>query len=230
MLFTHLLIPVLLQRVLAYAVAESLFVLCKIASIESITSEQLLIKFLQNFEPIIKTTLAILGKNFSCFHWTKVETYAFEVSHSTKEFVSPLVMTFTCGHCPWEKNCHRELTVVTAPGTMITAQSRLGEVTAQSRRGHSSVTARSQLSHIQLNHGIFSMITAQSRLGHSSITAQVTAGCDHFVHRELTMSSRWALTVADFFLMGDCDEHVVARLTTHCPIGKHHWVGHWPLM
>ena len=41
---------------------------------------------------------------------------------------------------------------------MITAQSRLGEVTAQSRLGHSSVTARSQL-----NHGIFSMITAQSR-------------------------------------------------------------------
>ena len=42
---------------------------------------------------------------------------------------------------------------------MITARSRLGEVTAQSRLGHSSVTARSQL-----NHGIFSMITAQSIL------------------------------------------------------------------
>ena len=89
---------------------------------------------------------------------------------------------------PW---AHRELTVttvtvttvVTAPGPMITAQSRLGEVTAQSRRGHSSVTARSQL-----NHGIFSMITAQSRLGHGS----VTAGCNHFGHCELTVSSRWA--------------------------------------
>ena len=33
------------------------------------------------------------------------------------------------------------------------------------------------------------MITVQSRLGHSSITAQVTAGCDHFGHRELTVSS-----------------------------------------
>ena len=50
----------------------------------------------------------------------------------------------------------------------------------KARRGHSSVTARSQL-----NHGIFSMITAQSWLGHSS----VTAGCDHFGHRELTVSS-----------------------------------------
>ena len=79
-------------------------------------------------------------------------------------------------------------TVVTAPGPMITAQSRLGEVTAQSWRGHSSVTARSQL-----NHGIFSMITAQSRLGHSSITAQVTAGCDHFGHCEFTVSSHGGL-------------------------------------
>ena len=60
-----------------------------------------------------------------------------------------------------------------------------GSVTA--RRGHSSVTAGSQL-----NHSIFSMITAQSRLGHSSITAQVRAGCDHFGHRELTVNSLWA--------------------------------------
>ena len=81
---------------------------------------------------------------------------------------------------PHEKNYYRELTVVTAPGPMIMAQSRLGEVTAQSRRGHSSVTARSQQ-----GHSIFSMITAQSWLGHSS----VTAGCDHFGRRELTVSS-----------------------------------------
>ena len=78
---------------------------------------------------------------------------------------------------------HRELkvtTVVTAPGPMITARSGHSSVTAQSRLGHSSVTARSQL-----NHGIFSMITARSQLNHGS----VTAGCDHFGHCELTVSS-----------------------------------------
>ena len=85
---------------------------------------------------------------------------------------------------------HGELTVtmvVTAPGPMITVQWRLGEVTAQSRLGHSSVTAR-----LQLNHGIFSMITAQSRLGHSSITAQVTAQSRLAVNILVTVSSPWA--------------------------------------
>ena len=85
---------------------------------------------------------------------------------------------------------HHELTVttvVTAPGPMITSQSRLGEVTVQSRLGHSSVTVRSQL-----NHGIFSMITAQSRLGHSSITAQVTAQSRLAVTILVTVSSQWA--------------------------------------
>ena len=55
------------------------------------------------------------------------------------------------------------------------------------RRGHSSVTAQSQL-----NHGIFSMITAQSRVGHSSITAQVTAQSRLAVTILVTVSSRWA--------------------------------------
>ena len=88
-----------------------------------------------------------------------------------------------------------ETTVVTAPGPMITAQSRLGEVTAQSRRGHSSVTARSQLSHgevtaqsrhLQYDHGL---VTARSQLNHSPGHGSVTAGCDHFGHGELTVSS-----------------------------------------
>ena len=99
---------------------------------------------------------------------------------------------------PW---AHRELTVstvVTAPGPMITAQSRLGEVTAQSRLGHSSVTARSQLSHcevtaqsrhLQYDHG---SVTARSQLNHGPGHDSVTAGCDHFGHLELTMSSLWA--------------------------------------
>ena len=99
---------------------------------------------------------------------------------------------------PW---AHGELTVttvVTAPGPMITAQSRLGEVTAQSRRGHSSVTARSQLSHgevtaqslhLQYDHG---SVTARSQLNHGPGHGSVTAGCDHFGHRELTVSSLWA--------------------------------------
>ena len=102
---------------------------------------------------------------------------------------------------PWEKKCHGELTVttvVTAPGPMITAQSRLGEVTAQSWRGHSSVTARSQLSHgevtaqsrhLQYDHG---SVTARSQLNHGPGHGSVTADCDHFGHRELTVSSLWA--------------------------------------
>ena len=85
--------------------------------------------------------------------------------------------------------------VVTAPGPMITAQSQLGEVTAQSRWGHSSVTARSQLSHgevtaqsrhLQYDHG---SVTARSQLNQGPGHGSVTAGCDHFGHGELTMSS-----------------------------------------
>ena len=86
--------------------------------------------------------------------------------------------------------------------------SRLGEVTAQSRRGHSSVTARSQLSHgevtaqsrnLQYDHG---SVMARSQLNHGPGHGSVTAGCDHFGHHELTLSSPWAVTVANFFLMG----------------------------
>ena len=85
--------------------------------------------------------------------------------------------------------------VVLAPGPIVTA-----------RLGHSSVTVKSQLSHgevtaqSQLNHGDHSSVTARSQLSHGSITA----GCDHFGHREFTVSSRWAVTVAIFFLMGNC--------------------------
>ena len=98
-----------------------------------------------------------------------------------------------------EKINGRELTVSSRLwGPMIMAQSRLGEITAQSRRGHSSVTARSNsvTARSQLNHGIFSMITAQSPLGHLNHGpghGSVLAGCDHFGHRELTMSSRWPI-------------------------------------
>ena len=71
-----------------------------------------------------------------------------------------------------------------------------GSVTA--RRGHSEVTARSRR-----DHGIFSMITARSQLNHGPGHGSVTAGCDHFGHHgELTVSSRWAVTVANFCLMG----------------------------
>ena len=78
-------------------------------------------------------------------------------------------------------NGHRELTV-------SSRWSRLRGPIITARRGHSSVTARSQL-----NHGIFSMITAQSRLGHSSITAQlVTAQSWLAVTILVTVSSRWA--------------------------------------
>ena len=78
--------------------------------------------------------------------------------------------------------------VVTAPGP-----NDHGSVTA--RRGHSSVTARSQLNHsevtagcehLQYDHG---SVTAQSRLSHGPGHGSVTAGCDHFGHRKLTVSS-----------------------------------------
>ena len=106
---------------------------------------------------------------------------------------------------------------------MITAQSRLGEVTAQSRRGHSSVTARSQLSHgevtaqsrhLQYDHG---SVTARSQLNHGPGHGSVTAGCDHFGHRELTVSSRLAVTVANFFLMGDCSPGLRTTCTQYWP-------------
>ena len=78
------------------------------------------------------------------------------------------------------------------------------EVTAQSRRGHSPVKARSQPSqsevtaqsrHLQNYHG---SDTARSQLNHGPGHGSVTAGCDHFGHRELTVT----VTVANFFLMG----------------------------
>ena len=105
-------------------------------------------------------------------------------------------------------NGHRELTVSSRLwGPMIMAQSRLGEITAQSRRGHSSVTARSNsvTARSQLNHGIFSMITTQSPLGHLNHGpghGSVLAGCDHFGHRELTMSSRWPIFSHGWVLLG----------------------------
>ena len=121
-----------------------------------------------------------------------------------------LQFEFTCAH--EKKNCHRELTVSSLwahgdHGGHCSWPNDHGSVTA--RRGHSSVMARSRLGHSsvtarsQLNHGIFSMITAQSRLGHSSITAQVTAQSRLAVTILVTVSSRWADTVAIFFLMGD---------------------------
>ena len=63
----------------------------------------------------------------------------------------------------------------------------IGEVTAQSRRGHSSVTAQSR--HPQYDHG---SVMARSQLNHGPGHGSVTAGCDHFGHRELTVSSLWA--------------------------------------
>ena len=74
----------------------------------------------------------------------------------------------------------------------------VGQVTAQSRQGHSSVTARSQLSHgevtaqsrhPQYDHG---SVTARSQLNHGPGHGSVMAGCDHFGHGELTVSSLWA--------------------------------------
>ena len=99
-------------------------------------------------------------------------------------------------------------------GPMITAQSRLAEVTAQSRGGHTSVTARS------LNHGIFNMITARSQLNHGS----VTAGCDHFGHRKLRVSSPWAQGEQSrwpfFFLMGRAllsQQLLISHQYNYCP-------------
>ena len=84
-------------------------------------------------------------------------------------------------------NGHRELTVSTV-------------VTAPRPNGHSSVTAQSRLSHS--DHG---SVTARSQLNHCPGYGSVTAGCDHFGHRELSVNSLWAVTVANFFLIGNFD-------------------------
>ena len=65
------------------------------------------------------------------------------------------------------------------------------------RLGHSSVTARSQLSQ-----GEVTAQSRRSRLGHSSITAQVTAQSRLAVTILVTVSSSWAVTVANFFSHG----------------------------
>ena len=117
---------------------------------------------------------------------------------------------------------------------MITAQSQLGEVTAQSGRGYSSVKARSQLSHgevtaqsrhLQYDRG---SVTARSNLNQGPGHGSVTAGCDHFGHRELTVSSRWAhgeltvssqwaVTVAIFFLMGQSSGAITrSNIISYC--------------
>ena len=108
-----------------------------------------------------------------------------------------------------KKNSHGELTVstvFTAPGPMITAQSQLGEVTAQSRRGHSSITASS----------------VWSRLGHSSITAQSRLAVTILV----TVSSRWAVTVANFFLMG-WYAYVTSIKQRLCQVGNRNAISWW---
>ena len=114
-------------------------------------------------------------------------------------FRGPHHMSFDDYPSPW---AHGELTVSSRwprwsrlRGPMITAQSRLGKVTAQSRLSHSSVTARSQLSHgevtaqsrhLQYDHG---SVTARLQLNHGPGHGSVRAGCDHFGHRELTVNS-----------------------------------------
>ena len=79
-------------------------------------------------------------------------------------------------------------TVVTAPEPndhgSVTARLGHSEVTAQSRLGHSEVTAQSQL-----NHGDHGSVMARSQLNHGPGHGSVTAGCDHFGHRELTVCS-----------------------------------------
>ena len=91
---------------------------------------------------------------------------------------------------PWEKN----VTVSSRwPRWSRLGPNDHGSVTA--RRGHSLVTVRSQLSHgevtaqsrhLQYDHG---SVTARSQLNHGPGHGSVTAGCDHFGHRELTVSS-----------------------------------------
>ena len=107
---------------------------------------------------------------------------------------------------PWENEwspwAHGELTVVTAPGPDDHG----------SRLGHSLVMARSQL-----NHG---SVMARSQLNHGPGHGSVTAGCDHFGHRELTVSSHggqfffsWVICFSFSFvcsaspIAGFCDDY-----------------------
>ena len=110
-----------------------------------------------------------------------------ELTLQSRNIPFPASEELRCQGNPWENKwspwAHRELTVttaVTAPGP-----NDHGSVTA--RLGHSSVTARSQL-----NHGDHGSVTARSQLNRGPGHGSVTAGYDHFGHRELTMSSWWA--------------------------------------
>ena len=150
---------------------------------------------------------------------------------------------------PHEKiNGHGELTVSSQwprwprlRGPMITAQSWLGEVTAQSRRGHSEVTAQSRRGH--------SSITASSvwsRLSHGRVTAlsRPRSRLSHgwlwpfwspWAHGELTMSSWWAhgeLTVSShgghFFFSWDVFEIVNNQRNFRIPgTGVQHFTCWW---
>ena len=171
--------------------------------------------------------------------WTHVVTFNFPLTHdldlgfSMSNFEKVPYMWENIWS-PWAHGDHgghgsgaqwSRLGEVTAESRLghswVTARSQLshGAVTAESRLGHSWVTARSQLSHgavtarSQLNHGIFSMITAESQLGHSSITAQVTAQSRLAVTILVTVSSRWAVTVANFFSHGVLSYEWDGRLT-----------------
>ena len=82
----------------------------------------------------------------------------------------------------------------------VTARSQPSQssVTAQSQLSHSSITAQSR--HLQNDH---SSDTARSQLNHGPGHGSVTAGCDHFGHRELTVSSPWPSRWPIFFSWGD---------------------------
>ena len=90
--------------------------------------------------------------------------------------------------------------VVTAPGPndhgSVTARLGHSSVTARSQlshgSGHSSVTARSQLNHGEVTPGCddHGSVTARSQLNHGPGHGSVTAGCDHCGHRE---QSRWPI-------------------------------------
>ena len=116
----------------------------------------------------------------------------------------------TINNAPHEKiNGHCELTVT----TVVTAlgPNDYGSVTARTlRRGHSSVTARSQWGHSsitarsQLAVSIFSMITARSQLNYGPGQGSVTAGCDHFGHQWADgEQSRWQIFFSWVTISGD---------------------------
>ena len=139
------------------------------------------------------------------FVHTAIYWYTVSITEYTSRIDAAILSNYRIYVFPWENKwspwAHGELTVT----TVVTAPGPNDHGSVTDGLGRSSVTARSQL-----NHGDHGSVTPRSQLnhrpGHGSVTAQsrlavtiLVTVSSPWTHRELTMSSRWAVTEANFF-------------------------------